>query len=131
MIDIVRQDRGTALRKGSVFVRANAAEAGRQFNIEFRVCDAAARPYLALGAVMFAGVDGLRRELKLPRPSNKPHALPHTLGAPLNTMEASNAVRGWFGSEFREAYLRHKRSEVAHTESFAATESWERCAEIY
>ena len=41
-------------------------EIARQFNVEFRVCDSAASPYMALGAVLFAGADGLRRKLALP-----------------------------------------------------------------
>ncbi len=32
-------------------------ETARQFNLEFRVTDGAASPYLALGAVVFAGAD--------------------------------------------------------------------------
>ncbi len=38
------------------------ADAARQFNIEYRVADAAASPYLALGALIWAGVDGIRHE---------------------------------------------------------------------
>ena len=41
-------------------------DAARQFNIEYRVADAAASPYLALGAVIWAGVDGIRNERSLP-----------------------------------------------------------------
>ena len=37
-------------------------------------------------------------------------------------MEASDAVRGWFGPVFLEAYLRHKRSEVTHVAEWAVNE---------
>ena len=43
-----------------------AAEAAAQFNLEYRVCDAAASPYMALGALVNAGVSGIRQGLALP-----------------------------------------------------------------
>ena len=46
----------------SVFARSmGREERGAQFNIEYRVADAAASPYLALGALIWAGVDGIRQ----------------------------------------------------------------------
>jgi glutamine synthetase len=130
-VDIVRQDRGAALRVCPVFATANPDETARQFNVEFRVCDAAASPYMALGAVLFAGADGVRRGLALPSPEAEAPALPHTLGDALTAMEASDAVRGWFGPVFLEAYLRHKRSEIAYTREFAVAELCRRYVEIY
>src|SRR5260370_32925560 len=65
MIDLVRQDRGATLRICPVFAAANPDELARQFHVEFRASDAAASPYLALGAVMFPGADGIRRKLEL------------------------------------------------------------------
>ena len=129
-IDLVQQDRGAALRVCPVFAPADQDDAARQFNIEFRVCDGAASPYLALGAVLFAGADGLRRKLELPAPSGHPPALPHSLGDALKVMEASAAVRAWFGPVFLEAYLRHKRSEIAHVEEYAVAELCHRYAEV-
>ena len=66
VIDLVRQDRGATLRICPVFAAATADEVTRQFHVEFRATDAAASPYLALGAVIFAGADGIRRALPLP-----------------------------------------------------------------
>ena len=65
MIDIVQQDRGAAMRVCPVFAATDPADIARQFNLEFRASDGAASPYLALGAVIFAGADGLRRKLAL------------------------------------------------------------------
>jgi glutamine synthetase len=130
-VDILRQDRGAALRVCPVFLPVDEVDMARQFNVEFRVCDAAASPYLALGAVLFAGADGVRRGLSLPPPGETAAALPRSLGEALKLMEASEAVRGWFGPVFLDAYLRHKRSELAHVEDFAVTELCHRYAEIY
>ena len=131
LIDIVRQDRGAALRVCPIFAPADHDDMVRQFNVEFRVCDAAASPYMALGAVLFAGADGIRRGLALPGTNEKPPNLPRSLAEALRAMEASQVVNAWFGQVFAEAYLRHKRSELAYTEAFAVTELCHRYAEIY
>lgn len=130
LIDIVRQDRGAALRVCPVFSAAAGDLAG-QFNVEFRVCDGSASPYLALGAVMFAGADGLKRKLGLPASADTPEQLPHSLTNALNNMAASAAVQQWFGPVFLEAYLRHKRSEAQHVAEWAADELCARYFEVY
>jgi len=130
-VDIVQQDRGAALRVCPVFAAADAAETARQFNVEFRVCDAAASPYMALGVVLFAGADGLRRGLALPGEGATPPPLPRSLAAALNAMEASEAVQAWFGPVFLDAYLRHKRSELAYVAQLAAPQLCQRYAEVY
>ena len=130
-IDIVRQDRGASMRVCPVFAADEAGEIARQFNVEFRVCDAAASPYLALGAVMFAGADGLRRKLALPASADRAELLPHSLAKELDNMAASAAVKAWFGPVFLEAYLRHKRSEVQHVAEWAVNELCARYFEVY
>lgn len=60
--NIALQDRGASLRICPIF----GAPAGQKFNVEYRVADAAASPYLALGALVWAGLDGIRRKLSLP-----------------------------------------------------------------
>jgi glutamine synthetase len=130
LIDIQQQDRGAALRICPVFAAADPAETARQFNVEFRVCDGAASPYLALGAVIFAGADGLRRKLGLPSSADGSEALPASLGQALDGMAASKAVAGWFGPVFLEAYLRHKRSELHHVAEWAVNERCDRYFEI-
>jgi glutamine synthetase len=131
LVDLVRQDRGAALRICPVFAPLDDADAARQFNVEFRVCDGAASPYLALAAVIFAGVDGLRRRLDLPAPGGKPPALPTSLTAALREMEHSAALQDWMGPVFMEAYLRHKRAEVRYVGEFSVSELCHRYAEVY
>jgi len=130
-IDIVKQDRGAALRVCPVFAATKKKDTAKAFNLEFRVCDGAASPYLALGALLFAGADGIARKLALPPPGETAKPLPHSLAAALDQMESSDAVRRWFGPVLREAYLRHKRSELAHVAGLDATELCARYAEIY
>jgi glutamine synthetase len=130
-IDIRKQDRGAALRVCPVFAAAAEEDIANQYNVEFRVCDAAASPYMALGAVIFAGADGLRRKLALPDPGHAAQSLPQTLEEALVATEASESVRHWFGPVFLDAYLRHKRSELAHVAGLGAAELCSRYAEIY
>lgn len=87
-------------------------DAGAQFNVEYRPADAAASPYLALGALVWAGVDGIRRRLALPEAGPAPH-LPTSLGEALDHLERTPEAAEWFGPTYLDAYLRHKRAELA------------------
>jgi glutamine synthetase len=130
-IDIAKQDRGAALRVCPVFAANKKKGIAKAFNLEFRVCDGAASPYLALGALLFAGADGIARKLSLPKPGKTAKPLPRSLTQALDHMERSEAVRRWFGPVFLEAYLRHKRSELAHVAGLDAIELCARYVEIY
>jgi len=130
-IDLVQQDRGASLRVCPTFVATTADEKARQFNVEFRPTDASASPYLALGAIVHAGVDGLRRALPLPLPGADALPLPRSLSEALDNLAASEAARAWFGPTHLEAYLRHKRAEVAEVKMLNPAELCARYAEVY
>jgi glutamine synthetase len=129
--DIKRQDRGAALRVSPVFEANSETERASRFNLEFRVCDAAASPYMALGALIFAGADGIARKLALPSSGMQPPELPHSLDEALDAMEAGDTVKSWFGPTFFEAYLRHKRSELAHVADLSPEDLCARYADVY
>jgi glutamine synthetase len=131
LIDLVRQDRGAALRICPLFAAATADEAARQFNVEFRVCDASASPYLALGAVIFAGVDGIHRGLPLPAAGAAPTSLPSSLDRALDLLAASESAGQWFGAVHSDAYLRFKRVEAAKVAALSPAELCAHYAEIY
>ena len=117
--------------------------AERQFNVEYRVADAAASPYLALGALVFAGVDGIRRKLPLPEPRNVAamsaaertaagiRHLPQSLGEALDALAATPEAGEWFGPTYLDAYLRHKRAEIAMLGDADETEQCRRYAASY
>jgi glutamine synthetase len=140
--NIAVQDRGAALRICPIFGRDGAAE---QFNVEYRVADATASPYLALAALVWAGVDGLRHRRTLPRFhersfSNMSDAerrlagvkpLPHSLSEALELLEASAEAREWFGDAFFDVYLRFKRAELRQVDGLSEAELCARYAEIY
>ena len=131
-IDLVQQDRGAALRVCPVFAAADIDETARQFNVEFRVCDATASPYLALGAVIYAGLDGLRRALPLSVSGTAaPASLPSSLDAALDRLAANDVAGQWFGPVHRDAYLRFKRAEAEKMAPLSPAELCTRYAEIY
>ena len=139
------RDRGAALRICPVFAAGSAAEAATQFHLEYRVCDAAASPFMALGALVWAGVDGLRRALEPPptpargfwdmseaeRAAAGARLLPRSLPEALAGLAGTEAAREWFGELFLDVYLRFKRSEIAALEGLSAAEICVRYAEVY
>jgi len=137
------QDRGAALRVAPIFPGA-ADSAERQFNVEYRVADAAACPYLALGALIHAGLDGMRKNMTLPpeipafwsmdedaRAAAGVRTLPRSLGEALDVLEATEAASDWFGPEFLSAYLEFKRSEIAALDTLEPSDICDRYAAIY
>ena len=124
------QDRGAALRVAPLFSTA-AEPSERQFNIEFRVADASSSPYLALGALVWAGVDGLSRNMKLPRAENMNTSLPQTLEQALIAVESDNSVCEWWSKEAIAAYLTFKRAEIAALDGATHLEVCKRYAEVY
>lgn len=135
------QDRGAALRICPIFDQP----ANRNFNVEYRVADATACPYLALGALVWAGLDGVHRRLRLPQFSEADFwelsdderraagfaPLPRSLAEALDLLAGSAAARDWFGDELFNAYLMFKRSELKAVEGMTPTEICAKYAEVY
>ena len=86
---------------------------------------------MALGALIFAGADGIARKLILPKSGGEATPLPRSLEQALDGMEKSEAVQAWFGPTFLEAYLRHKRSELGYIAGLDPPELCARYAEVY
>lgn len=122
-VDIGVRERSASIRVCPVFGTADAAGIARQYNVEFRPADATASPYLALGAIIFAGVDGMERKLELPPEHGASKAnsqsaaapLPASLDEALDALERTAAAREWLGPTHFDAYLRAKRAEAANT----------------
>jgi glutamine synthetase len=123
--DLKQQDRGAAIRICPVIPGADAA---KQFNLEYRVADAAASPYLTLGALVWAGVDGIGRGLEIPAEGPP---LPASLAAALDALEASAPAKDWMGPTFHNAYLMHKRGELDGLEGLSEQASCDLYAQTY
>ena len=127
-----------ALLRIPPLVTLAGGEPAAQLRLEYRAADATANPYLALGAILLAGLAGIREQL--------PHApllevdpttlegeqaerfgvgaLPSSLEQALDELEADELARGWFPPLLHDAYLSLKRAEVA---AVAELDLAERC----
>lgn len=108
-------------------VSIGGGDPSRQFNIEYRPADATANPYLALAAIVRAGLEGLRAGLPVPPLVSGDPALmseserlalglvrlPETFPAALAALQADSVVMGWFAPLFIESYLGVKNFELA------------------
>jgi glutamine synthetase len=126
--DVGLMDRGAALRICPV-VGDDEAACARQFNVEFRVADAAASPYLALAALVAAGLDGIRDRRDLATLTPRP--LPSSLGQALSLLEADDRAAEWLGPELLAAYVLFKRAELKGLEDIEEAEICRRYAEVY
>ncbi|HEX6472426.1 MAG TPA: glutamine synthetase family protein [Streptosporangiaceae bacterium] len=95
-------------------------------NLEFKPSDSSANPYLALGAVILAGLDGVRTEADPGEAINVDPAdlsdeerarlgarpLPNSLGEALEALEADELLMDALGPLRRTAYLAVKRSDI-------------------
>ncbi|MEZ7892221.1 MAG: glutamine synthetase family protein [Candidatus Wallbacteria bacterium] len=94
-------------------------------HIELKTSDAAANPYLALGAVIYAGLDGINNKMRLNEPvavdpgnlsekelqDNGIKRLPLNLGAALEELRNDDILKNAFGKELFEAYTAVKNNE--------------------
>jgi len=101
---------------------------GSSVNLELKPSDSSANPYLALGAFIYAGLDGIRGKLDPGEPMNVDpstlteaeraaggaHRLPASLPAALDALVADEMLMDALGPLRSTAYLAVKRSEAAH-----------------
>jgi glutamine synthetase len=139
--NVSAQDRAASLR----VCPGGAASPAGAFNVEYRVADATACPYMALGALVHAGVDGIERRLTLPAPDEKDFGamddasrlaagmrpLPRTLGEALGLLRGTEAAKEWFGEGFRELYLKFKAEEEEAVAGLEPQAICDRYAAIY
>jgi glutamine synthetase len=104
----------------TAFVRV-PAERGRATRVEIRVGDGSANPYLAIAALLFAGLHGLRETLTLPEPvAGDAYAqgdeagpeLPASLDAALDALADDAVLRDGLGPEIVDTFLAIKRFEL-------------------
>jgi glutamine synthetase len=128
LADAGLMDRGTALRICPV-VGSDPTQRARQFNVEFRVADATASPYLALAMMIQAGLDGIRHQRQID--DKNPRALPGSLEQALSLLESCGPAAEWLGADLFSAYLQFKRAEIKSLETLDETEVCRRYAEVY
>ena len=117
----------------------------RQLHLEYRAADATANPYLALGAILRAGMDGLRAGLPAPPILDRDPAeldpveaerygvgaLPASQEQALRALAEDPIVRGWMTSLMYEAYVGVRHAELQGTAGWDIDRLTRRYAEIY
>ncbi|WP_431898373.1 glutamine synthetase family protein [Nonomuraea sp. bgisy101] len=133
---------------GGVFLAERNREAmlricpgsGDEFNVEFRAADATANPWLALGVLLRAGLEGIRRGY--PEPVVWPESvteaelaavppLPKSQDEALDALEADQVVRGLFAPDLIDTYLSVKRTESRALDGLDDVESCRRIADVF
>jgi glutamine synthetase len=117
-----RENREAALRFITGMVGSREAAA----NMELKPVDAAGNPYLVLGSVIAAGLDGLERDLSLPRPTTDDPSeipadrweemgirpLPRSLREAIGELEGSAMLRRGMGDLLYGSFLATRRGEL-------------------
>lgn len=141
---LAHANREALLRIPSI-VPITLTDPARQMRLEYRGADATANPYLALGAIARAGLDGLRAQLPPPPVLDRDPAaldpaeaerygvgaLPQSLEDALEQLAGDVTVRGWLKPTLYEAYVGVKRAEMGATEALDPEEVCRRYADIY
>ncbi len=116
-----KENREAALRFVTGMTKSRAGAA----NLEVKAGDPAANPYLVLGSVVAAGIDGIQRELSLPDqvledPGSMAlpqlqaqgiRPLPSSLGAAIGELEGRQVLREAMGHVLFDAFLATRRAE--------------------
>jgi glutamine synthetase len=134
-----------ALLRIPPLVSLGGGDPAGQLHLEYRGADATANPYIALGAILRAGLDGLRRELPAPPILDRDpaqlegaeaerfgvDALPASLEDALQALADDDLAREWLGPLLYDAYVCIKRSELEAAADMDLDELCGRYAAIY
>jgi glutamine synthetase len=139
-----QRNRECLLRLPPLVSLAGVEEAG-QLRLEYRGADASANPHLALGAIVRAGLDGIRAGLPAPPILDRDPALldpaeavrygvgvlPASLQEALRALAEDGTARAWMTPLLYDAYTSLKRAEIEATASWDVEEVCRRYAHIY
>jgi glutamine synthetase len=111
---------------GLRFVSGMRGDRPAEANLEIKPVDGSSNPYLVLGAVIAAGLDGLERDLRLPDPVTVDPAslsaaerrkrgvaqLPSSLSAAIAELERSEVLRDAMGDMLFDSFLATRKGEL-------------------
>jgi glutamine synthetase len=134
-----------ALLRIPPLVSLAGADPASQLRFEYRGADASANPYLALGAIVRAGLDGVRAELPAPPILDRDPAvlddaeaarygvggLPSSLEESLRALAEDDTARAWMTPLLYDAYTSVKRAELAAVANLDDSEVCRRYAAVY
>jgi glutamine synthetase len=141
---LAQHNREALLRIPPVVTLAGADPAA-QLHLEYRGADASANPYLALGTILRAGLEGIRGGLPAPPMLDRDPAqldalqadrfgvgaLPSTLDEALRALADDDIARGWMSPLLYDAYVSVKQAELDAARDIDLEELCQRYAAIY
>ena len=101
-----------------VMIRVIGEAGDPRTHLENRAGEPLANPYLHMASQIYAGLDGINRDLDPGPPTETPYqecsglALPAALEEALAALRASACFRAGFGEDFVEYYVRMKEAEI-------------------
>ncbi|WP_043846208.1 glutamine synthetase family protein [Crystallibacter crystallopoietes] len=139
-----RHNRESMLRLCPTIDLAGREPAG-QLNLEFRAGDATGNPWLVMGLLIRAGLEGIRTKLEAPALIEGPIEevgeeeqrragiirLPGTLTDALAALEADRVVSGWFAPDLLTVYRALKRDELRRLAELDDAAKCLRYADVY
>lgn len=139
-----RHNREATLRICPVSAAAHNDIADK-YNLEFRAVDALSNPYLALGAMIRAGIDGIEKSMPCPAlVDNDPleysadelesmnvTRLPDNLSAALTALHRDETARNWFSDELYACYTAVKNKEISSVSDLAVEDMIKRYLAVY
>lgn len=137
------QNREAALR--IITDTSGGNDQGKSHNIEFRPPDSAGNPYLLVGAMIYAGLDGIAEDLPLPEfVEADPHdldeeqkqrcgvtTLPASLNESLNALLNDKVIADCLPRTLLKTFVAIKRSEIDLVEAMTPAEVCEMYGKIY
>lgn len=126
-------------------VSIGGRDPAKSFNVEYRAADATANPYLALAAIVRAGLSGLDGKLPCPplfsgdpadlseseRAAKGLLRLPETIEAALEALDKDQTVRSWFSPLFLETFQGMKAFEMKTLAGLSEEAICERYRTVY
>lgn len=109
-------------------------ERGKGTRLEIRAGSAAANSYLALGAILAAGLDGIKNKIEPPEVvttdlyhdvTKQKEMLPNALFKAVDCLEEDEWLTECAGKELIDAFVQLKRSEVAEYKKYVTDWEWD------
>lgn len=112
-----------------------------QLHFEFRASDIGANPWLLLGVIYRAGLQGLREnldpeevivgDLDLEGEHRRLTQLPRSLNEALDLLKSNDVVRSWFPASFLETFIAVKHDENVFVQGRSLAEQCEVYSRVY
>ena len=120
-------------------IQIGGRDEAAQLHLEYRAADSTANPWLALAALLRAGLAGLGGDQEAdvwPETATEADlagvpALPGDLASALDALDRDDVAQTWFGTELLHTFGLVKRTELAALDGLDAADVCRRIAEVY